>query len=703
MNRKFGVLHYIALIGVLTVALFFRLYNIGAERYGNLYYASTVYSMLTSWSNFFFASFDPAGYVTVDKPPLGFWVQSISAMIFGFEGWALMLPQILSGVLACLVLYWLVRRTYGPTAGLLAALILAVTPIAVAADRNNTMDAQLILVLLLSACALVLAVEKNSLKWLLAGAALVGVGFNIKMLQAYMMLPAFYGFYFLAARTTWLRKIGHLALASLVLAIVSFAWVIAVDLTPADQRPYVGSSTDNTVSELIVGHNGVTRLGSIVTWFGMEAPQRGPGNRQFPPDGPNPPNRRGQNPPAGPNPADPNGPLPQAQFPPAPGQGQNLPPLPPDCNVTPTPGTNNANVIPMCGPGQLAQGNFPPQVGGPAGGGIGPAETGQVGITRLFSQQLAGQVTWLLPLALVFMLVLPFRQKLSWPLNDDAKFVLFWGLWLVPMAIFFSFAGLFHRYYLEMLAPAVAAFVAGGLVILTKNFVEKRLVGWLLPVAILASATFEAILLRTYWPGWNSWLAPVTLTFGALAAAGLVFSRLVPNLPSILTRVSVGVAFIGLLAAPVIWATTPLIHGGDVALPYAGPELSQRGGGSDLTAYASLAEYLSANAGDESFIVAGPNANIVAPIILLTGQPAMAIGGFSGSDPILSTERFAAYVKDGTVRYVIVPGDERGGQGINQWVQNSCQLVPDIAWKSQTASPNPSQGGVEHLTLYDCQ
>ncbi len=680
MNKASGISHKLALGGVLLVALFFRLYNIGAERYGNLYYASTVYSMLTSWSNFFFASFDPAGYVTVDKPPLGFWIQAVSAALFGFEGWALMLPQILAGTFSCLVLYWLVRRVYGPWAGIAAALILAITPIAVAADRNNTMDAQLVFVLLLAVAALVLAVEKGSLLWLLAGAALVGIGFNIKMLQAFMILPAFYGFYFLAARQAWLKKIAHLALASVILALVSFAWVAVVDLTPASLRPYIGSSDNNTVSELIVGHNGLTRLGSIVTWFGMEPAQRGaPGNRQFPPDGPNPSNQRGQTPPGGQPPVNPNGQRPQGNFPP-----------------------------PM--PGGPAGSNLPPQPGGPAGGPMGPGETGQPGIARLFSKQLAGQVTWLLPLALGLMLILFFRQKLAWPLAADAQFALLWGLWLIPMAIFFSFAGLFHRYYLEMLAPAVAALVAGGLASLYSDLSAKRGPVWLLPLAILGSAAFEAVILMLYWPSWNGWLVPLTLFLGGGAAIGLWVARLIPTLSPVASRVLVSLALAGLLAAPLVWATTPLINGGDVSLPYAGPELAERGGGSDLVAFQSLADYLSAHAGDEAFIVAGQNANLVAPIILLTGQPAMAVGGFSGSDPILSTAEFAAYVQDGTVRYVLSAPDGRGDQGIGQWVQASCQRVPDAEWKGQLASTSPARptnpsgrGGVERLTLYDCQ
>ena len=121
--------HRLALAGVVIIAAVLHFYGLEDEGYGNPYYAATVKSMLTSWHNFFFASFDPGGFVTVDKPPLGLWVQAASAKLFGFSGLSLLLPQALAGVFSVLLLYHLVRRTFGPTSGLIAALVLAVTPI----------------------------------------------------------------------------------------------------------------------------------------------------------------------------------------------------------------------------------------------------------------------------------------------------------------------------------------------------------------------------------------------------------------------------------------------------------------------------------------------------------------------------------------------------------------------------------------------
>lgn len=683
-DRKSSLRHYLGLAGVLGVALFFRAYKIDSLGYGNQYYAATVFSMLTGWKNFFFASFDPAGFVTVDKPPLGFWVQAASVLLFGFEGWALMLPQIAAGVLACLVLYWLVRRAFGPNAGLLAALILAVTPIAVAADRNNTIDAQLLLVLLLSAAALMLAVEKGSWVWLSAGAVLIGLGFNIKMLQAYMILPAFYGLYLLAARTTRFRKIVHLGVATAALIVVSFAWVVIVDLTPADQRPYIGSSEDNTVMELIVGHNGLQRMGTIASWLGLGSQNRGPG------DGP----------------ADGGGPPPDG-F--ASGPGPGLPPLnqgfPPPANLQSPPPP------------------FTPQGDGPgAGPRVGPNETGQAGASRLFSEQLAGQVTWLIPLALLMMAALMLRETWTWPLNSQLQSALFWGLWLVPMIIFFSYAGLFHRYYLEMMAPAVAALAAGGLTLLTRDLDAGRRSGWLLPVAIAGSALFEAGIAAAYWADWAAWAIALTLACGALAAFGLIlasgmaherYEAARPALMRSWTRPLVVIGIIALLALPVLWATTPL-YGGDTGLPYAGPELIRQNGNApgprarlmNNGGNPSLIAFLENNYNGEMYIIAGMRANDVAGIILETGRAAMAIGGFGGSDPILSADEFAAYVRQGALRFVLIGsnGGPGGGgrQEITQWVQASCTPVSPSAWMGAADVPvNAGPGG--GAALYDCR
>src|SRR5947207_710710 len=123
--------HSFALAGVMLVSLFMNFYQLGQNGFGNLYYAAGIRSMMDSWHNFFFVSFDPGGFVTIDKPPLGFWLQTISAKLFGFTAFSVYLPQALAGGLSILLLYYLVRRHFGVVAGLLAALALAIRPISI--------------------------------------------------------------------------------------------------------------------------------------------------------------------------------------------------------------------------------------------------------------------------------------------------------------------------------------------------------------------------------------------------------------------------------------------------------------------------------------------------------------------------------------------------------------------------------------------
>src|SRR5215207_7404505 len=208
----------LALAAILILSTFFYLFRITQEGWGNPYYAAGVKSMLTSWSNFFFVSFD-AGLVSVDKPPLGLWIQAASAWLLGFHGWALLLPQAIASVLCVALIYHLVRRPFGPIAGLIAALALALTPIVVSTSRSNTIDMLVVLTVLVAAWAVVRATETGRLRWLLLCAVIVGLGFNIKMMQAFLVLPAFYLLYLVAAPVPRLRRFVHLALATVVLVV----------------------------------------------------------------------------------------------------------------------------------------------------------------------------------------------------------------------------------------------------------------------------------------------------------------------------------------------------------------------------------------------------------------------------------------------------------------------------------------------------
>ncbi|MCD6053834.1 MAG: glycosyltransferase family 39 protein [Rubrobacteraceae bacterium] len=273
-KRQEKVLAYrLLLCAILALSAFWNLSWLTSEGYANVYYAATVKNMLTSWHNFFFASYD-AGFVSVDKPPLGFWIQAANAYLFGFHGWSLLLPQALAGVLCVALLYYLVGRSFGTVAGLLAALALTLTPISVATNRHNNLESLLVFAVLLASWAFILAAETGRLRWLVVGGFVIGLGFNIKMLEAFVVLPAFYVLYLVAAPVGWRRRMIHLGLATVVIVATSLPWVVAVDLTPAEQRPYVGSSSFNTVTDLIVGWNGVERLSGSDEDVGDPGPLR---------------------------------------------------------------------------------------------------------------------------------------------------------------------------------------------------------------------------------------------------------------------------------------------------------------------------------------------------------------------------------------------------------------------------------------------
>src|SRR5437868_8381350 len=267
VQQRFPAWHHLALGGITLISVFMNFFQLGQNGFGS-YYPAAVRSMMDNWHNFFFASYDPGGFVTIDKPPVGFWLQVISAKLFGFTPFSVLLPQALAGVLSVILLYSLVRRHFGVTAGLLAALALALSPISVVTNRNITIDSTLALILLVGAWAVLRAAETGRLRWLLLSAAVVGIGFNVKMLEAYLVVPAYGLLYLLAAPVSVWKRIGHLALAGVVLLVVSLSWITAVDLTPASQRPYVGSTQDNSELNLALGYNGIERLLGSFGGFG---------------------------------------------------------------------------------------------------------------------------------------------------------------------------------------------------------------------------------------------------------------------------------------------------------------------------------------------------------------------------------------------------------------------------------------------------
>jgi 4-amino-4-deoxy-L-arabinose transferase-like glycosyltransferase len=224
------------------------------------FYGAAARSMSESWHNFFFGALDPWGTVSVDKLPGALWVQALSLRVFGFHFWSIVLPQVLEGVLTVLVLYRAVRRVAGPLAGLAAGLVLAVTPVTVLLNRGNISDSLLILLLVLAADATTNALVAGRPHQLALAGLWVGLAFQAKMLEAWLILPALFAVYLVAAQpASLLRRLWHVALSGLIVLVVSLSWMSVVSAIPAHDRPYVDGSCDNSLFSQVFVYNGLDR------------------------------------------------------------------------------------------------------------------------------------------------------------------------------------------------------------------------------------------------------------------------------------------------------------------------------------------------------------------------------------------------------------------------------------------------------------
>jgi 4-amino-4-deoxy-L-arabinose transferase-like glycosyltransferase len=225
------------------------------------FYGAAARSMSASWHDFFFGAFDPLGTVTVDKLPGALWPQALSLRVFGFHVWAIVLPQAIEGTIAILVLYRAVRRLAGPVGAIAAAAVLATSPVTMALNRGNVSDSLLILLTVLAADATVSALIDGRLRSLVLAGVWVGLAFQAKMIEAWLILPALAVAYLVAAPPRLRTRVEHVAVAGMVALVVSLSWMTAVSLVPAHDRPYVDGTRDDSVFNQVFDYNGVARLG----------------------------------------------------------------------------------------------------------------------------------------------------------------------------------------------------------------------------------------------------------------------------------------------------------------------------------------------------------------------------------------------------------------------------------------------------------
>lgn len=565
--------------------------------------------MLISWHNFFYVSFDPAGFVSIDKPPLGFWIQSLSVLIFGFSGWALFLPQAISGVISTLLIYLIVKQWSGQIAGILAALFFCITPISIATNRNNTIDSIVVLTSLLASWTIIQALKSGKSRWLLICMVFIGLGFNTKMSQAFLILPACFIAYLLGGTNSIKGKLSSLLLSGVVLVFISFLWMTIVDLTPIDKRPYVGGSQTNRTFELALNYNGISR------WIGLP----------------------------------------------------NLESL-------------TANMD----PGQPVD-------------GILPDETGNPGIFRLFNRQLAGQISWLLPisgLSLIFLL-LPFsKSKIS---NLENRLFIFWGIWLITGFVFFSFASFYHRHYLVMMAPPISVLAGVGLGKFLSFSERKGWRGWLFLAFMMIGIITSLIIVRPFL-AWNNWIIPFVIIISLLASIGLIVYQICtisnPPISAFFKRISLYLSILCLVAPQIIWAGIPVLMGGNGGLPLAGPDvLTWNRQPIDVDIRELINTIIQSNRG-EKYYLGTLDYDPAEWIIIKTGKPVLTIGGFYGTDPILSSDELAQMVKAGEVRLFFLyekTAHELRPDLLN-WFHNNCT--------SQYPVPTISE---DYFQLYDCR
>jgi 4-amino-4-deoxy-L-arabinose transferase-like glycosyltransferase len=669
----------LSLILILSVVLNFA--NLGIEGNANTFYAAGVKSMMMNFKNFFFASFDPAGFVTIDKPPLGFWIQTVSAKIFGFSGWSIILPQALAGVISVAIIYHLVKRSFGTSAGLIAALCLAVTPISVAAGRNNTIDNLLVLPLLLACWAAFIAAEKGKIRYLILSLVLVGIGFNIKMVEAYMAAPAVYITYLLASTMRFKKKIKDLILGTVVLLVVSLSWAIGVDLVPASSRPYIGSSTNNTVMQLIIGHNGLERIGINGRNAGKGQKQQGTLKNEL--------NKNNTRRTAG-----------WGDFE----------------NRTNESNRNKSYV-------NNAQGGMRSNL--------------KSGIFRLFGNgNMSDQISWFLLFAMIGFIAAAIKEKLKAPFDSKRKLsLILWVMWLLPEFIYFSFSkNITHTYYLTTMAPSIAALTGIGLSAMWTFYKEGGLKSWILPIGLIANGCAEILILSYNYNRSNGYKIIIIIT-GILCIISSLILCIINLIKgkekrsgfsnnTALSKTLVSIAFIGILAAPTVWSFTPMVYKMNGSSPSTGLELARSNQQRDMgnTNNSKLIKFLENNKTNEKYLVVVPSANSYgSDLILKTGQPVMALGGFSGSDPILTVDKFKKLVSDGAIRYALVnTGNGRGFMGfggsgsnsnndIDNWIKKNGKVVPDSKWNNSNTPESKAEnqrtsgfGGENNsMKLYD--
>ena len=561
-----------ALIALLVCTAAAYLWDLSASGNANSFYAAAVQAGTKSWKAFFFGSLDSSNFITVDKPPASLWVMAMSGRIFGFSSWSMLVPQALEGVAAVALLYAAVKRWFGPGAGLLAGALLAITPVAALMFRYNNPDALLVCLLVAGAYCLTRALEGASTKWVLAAGTMIGFAFLAKMMQAFLVLPAFGLVYVVAAPTGLRRRLWQITAGALAIVVSAGWWVAIVALWPAGSRPFIDGSPNNNIFNLILGYNGLGRI------FGA---------------------------------------------------------------------------------------------GGPGGGGGGSGFSGATGVLRLFNDLMGGQASWLLPAALIALVVGLWSSRRAPRTDRTRAAMLLWGGWLLVSGLVFSLgSGIIHTYYTVALAPAIAALVAITAAELwrTRGRAGSRAV---LALAVLATAGWSCVLLdRT--PQWESWLRVVIVVSAALAVIALLAASALRRTGRRITIATAVLAAVACVSGPIAYSAQTITTAHTGSIPSAGPSSGTGfgaggfgggpGAGGQTSVSSALVKALEAGSSHYRWVAAVSGSQSAASLELATdGAPVMAIGGFDNEGGRLTLAQFKQYVARGEIHYYIATTNGPGG------------------------------------------
>ena len=624
----------------IILGLLLRLPRLG--EFNNNYYTATVKSMTLNWSNFFYGSFDPSGLVMVDKPPAAFWLQSFPGLLLGVGDWSVTLPQFIMGIVSIPLIYFIVRRTFGRIAGIVSASVLAVLPASVIIDTRNEPDALVSFCLLLAAACIIKAVQTSQWKWLVFFSVLIALGFNSKMFVAFVPLPIFMTFLFFGCNKGWKKSLLRVVAASTLTLLLSSLWISTVALTPSESRPYVGSTRDNSIWTLTFEYNALRRFDGFRGGPRVGLPRQNSAplsNSTQPRSGlvAAPTTRLS---PVGPTPTC----LPQ-----------NLPP-----GMASIP--QQWKGIPPC-PTNAIQLGTPPQ-------------SGQT-VFGLFSSPLSNQLGWLLPLGILLLIpiiMFSLPRSVYGKLNNLVKHLrhdelasqsFLWGGWLIITLMIFGSANATHThpYYLVAASAPLSAVIGIGISSLWKAVRIDSRFAWL-SVAILVTG----LVIQIY--GARNSVSEIAI-IGSLVLASMSFLVFANGIRQDVAKAPL--TSYGLLIGASVFLIVPFFAalGSDGRL--VGPPRPHHLGSlspvnpplaRDPEIKNRIIEYLKweIDPSTNNILLATQRARDAAPFILADINT-VAIGGFSGGDPIFNVDQFVEFADVKNVGFFLIgnAGSDRLG------------------------------------------